>query len=117
VFDVIGKRNWFFLFSALIVVPGFIFILLTPITNGKVGLQFSVDYTGGTVWEVQFKNVNASASEVKAVMDSQGVTDAEVSEDTSNYFTIRTKRVDLFPQQTPVPTPNPSAVASASAVA
>ena len=78
-FDVIGKRNWFFLFSGLIVVPGFIFILLTPLTNGKVGLQFSVDYTGGTVWEVQFKNVNASADEVRAVFVQNGVTDAEVT--------------------------------------
>jgi preprotein translocase subunit SecF len=56
VFDVIGKRNWFFLFSGLILVPGLIFILLTPATNGKVGLKFSVDYTGGTVWQIQFKN-------------------------------------------------------------
>ena len=115
-FDVIGKRNWFFLFSGLIVVPGFIFILLTPLTNGKVGLQFSVDYTGGTVWEAQFKNVNASADEVRAVFVQNGVTDAEVTEDTAHYFTVRTKQVDLFPQPTlPPPTPTPGVSASASA--
>jgi len=33
VFDVIGKRKWFFLFSGLILVPGLIAIMLTPITN------------------------------------------------------------------------------------
>jgi preprotein translocase SecF subunit len=116
VFDIIGKRNWFFLFSGLIVVPGFIFILLTPLTNGKVGLQFSVDYTGGTEWQVQFKNVNASADEVRAVFVQNGVADAEVSEDTSNMFTVRTKQYGLFPQPTlPPPTPTPNASASASA--
>jgi len=115
VFDVIGKRNWFFLFSSLIVVPGLIFIALTPISNGKAGLQFSVDYTGGTVWEVQFKNTNATAAEVKSIFVQQGVTDVEVSEDTANYFTIRTKRLDLFPEPTiAVPTVTPSASASAS---
>jgi preprotein translocase SecF subunit len=117
VFDVIGKRNWFFLFSGLIVVPGLIFILLTPLTNGAVGLKFSVDYTGGTVWQIQFKNPDASIDEVRAVLVQQGVTDAEVSEDTANNFTIRTKRADLLPPPTPKPTVDPSAKASAIASA
>ena len=47
-FDIVGKRRWFFLFSALITIPGVIFILLTPLTNGQAGLKFSIDYTGGT---------------------------------------------------------------------
>ena len=114
-FDIIGKRNWFFLFSALIVVPGFIFILLTPLTNGKVGLQFSVDYTGGTVWEVQFKNPGVTTDQVRAVFVAHDVGDAEVSEDTANYFTVRTKQFNLFPNPTPVPvTPAPSVSPSAS---
>ncbi len=116
-FDVIGKRNWFFLFSGLVLVPGLIFILLTPLTDGKVGLQFSVDYTGGTVWQIQFKNPNVSLDEVKAVLDQQGVTDAEVSKDTANNITIRTKRADLLPPPTPKPTVDPSALASAAASA
>jgi hypothetical protein len=90
--------------------------MLTPLTNGKVGLQFSVDYTGGTEWQVQFKNVNASADEVKAVFVANGVSDAQVNEDTANYFTVRTKLVDLFPQPTEAPpTATPAVSASASA--
>jgi preprotein translocase SecF subunit len=113
VFDVIGKRNWFFLFSGLILVPGLIFIILTPLTSGKVGLQFSVDYTGGTVWQFQFKNPNASLDEVKAVVLEAGVADAEVTKDTANYFEIRTKRADLIPAETLAPyTPTPSSAAS-----
>jgi preprotein translocase SecF subunit len=117
VFDIIGKRNWFFLFSGLIVVPGFIFILLTPLTNGKEGLQFSVDYTGGTVWEIQFKDPNITTGQVRDFLVANGIPDAEVSEDTSNYFTIRTKLTDLFPAPTPIPFPSetPSAAASGSA--
>jgi preprotein translocase SecF subunit len=117
VFDVIGKRKWFFLFSGLVVVPGLIFILLTPATNGKQGLQFSVDYTGGTVWQIQFKNPNVSLDEVNKVLVAQGITDAEISEDTANNITIRSKRDDLLPAPTPEPTVNPSLAASANASA
>jgi preprotein translocase SecF subunit len=117
VFDVIGKRNWFFLFSGLIVVPGLIFILLTPLTNGKVGLQFSVDYTGGTVWQIEFKNPTISLDEVKSVLVANGVKDAEVSIDTANMVQIRTKDPNLLPAPTPAPTVNPSAQASAIASA
>jgi preprotein translocase SecF subunit len=117
VFDVIGKRNWFFLFSGLIVVPGLIFILLTPLTNGKVGLQFSVDYTGGTVWQIEFKNPTISLDEVKSVLVANGVNDAEVSIDTANMVQIRTKDPNLLPAPTPAPTVNPSAQASAIASA
>ena len=36
-FDIVGKRRWFYLFSLAIMIPGIIFILLTPITGGKEG--------------------------------------------------------------------------------
>ncbi len=115
-FDVIGKRNWFFLFSGLILVPGLIFILLTPLTNGKVGLQFSVDYTGGTIWEVQFHNPNVTADQVNAILVKNGITDAEISQDTAKYFSIRTKKTDILPAPTPAPqiTTSPTGSPSAS---
>ena len=55
-FDIIGKRRWFYALSLAVLIPGIIFIALTPITGGKEGLQFSIDFTGGTVWEVHFAN-------------------------------------------------------------
>ncbi len=113
-FDIIGKRNWFFLFSGLVVVPGLIFILLTPLTGGQAGLKFSVDYTGGTVWEFQLKNAAVTSDQLQAFLVSQGITDVEVSEDTSNYFTMRTKQF-LVPQVTPAPSPTPEPSSSATA--
>jgi preprotein translocase SecF subunit len=115
VFDVIGKRNWFFLFSGLILVPGLIFIALTPITNGKVGLQFSVDYTGGTVWQIQFVKKDVNAADLQKVLVAQGITDAEITEDTAHDFTIRSRQPELLPAATPTPTANPSVSASAAA--
>jgi len=122
VFDVIGKRNWFFLFSGLVLVPGLIFIFLTPITNGATGLQFSIDYTGGTVWEVQFKNTNVTTDQVTAEFVKYGVEDVAVSQDSAKFFTIQTKDDKILPQPTRVPatlTPTvaPSSSASAGASA
>ena len=105
-FDVIGKRRWFFLFSGLLTIPGLIFILLTPITSGAVGLQFSIDYTGGTDWEIRFTNPSVSADEIKAVFVSQGINDAEVISTSDGYYEIRTKFASL---PTPEPTASPTA--------
>jgi len=44
VFDVVGRRKWFYAFSLAITVPGLLFIFLTLIPNGKMGLQFSIAY-------------------------------------------------------------------------
>jgi preprotein translocase SecF subunit len=118
VFDVIGKRRWFFLFSGILTIPGLIFILLTPITNGAVGLQFSIDYTGGTTWEIRFKDPAVTADQIKAVFVTQGITDAEVLSTSDGYYEIQTKRASLgTPPPTPEPTASPAPSASAGASA
>lgn len=113
-FDVIGKRKWFFLFSGLILVPGLIFILMTPLTNGKMGLQFSVDYTGGTVWQFQVKDPNVSISQIRAILSDHKLGEAEVNQDTDKYFTVRTKETNLLPVATPTPKPSLSPTAAPS---
>jgi preprotein translocase subunit SecF len=50
VFDIIGKRRWYFLLSALITLPGLFFIFIAPLASKDAGLQFTIDYTGGTKW-------------------------------------------------------------------
>ena len=72
-FDIIGKRRWFYLFSLLIMIPGIIFILLTPLTGGKAGLKFSIDFTGGTVWEVHFERRDAVARRGPGGHDRHGL--------------------------------------------
>ena len=53
--DIIGKRRYGYLLSGILTLIGAIFILATLIPNGNVGLQFSIAYTGGTVWEIHFE--------------------------------------------------------------
>ncbi len=117
-FDIIGKRRWFYAFSLLITIPGLIFILLTPITGGKEGLKFSIDFTGGTVWEVHFKNGTPSIPDVQAVMAAQNLpgTAAITNSNNKDYVLIRTIQIGLaeFPVATPVPSASASPAASGS---
>ncbi|MGZ8515136.1 MAG: protein translocase subunit SecF [Candidatus Limnocylindrales bacterium] len=112
VFDVIGKRRWFFLFSALLTIPGLIFIILTPLTGGAAGLQFSIDYTGGTNWEIRFQRDTVTADQIKSALAGQGVTDATVIATSGGFYEIRTRQVDL--PAPPVPSPSPSVAPSGS---
>jgi preprotein translocase SecF subunit len=113
VFDIIGKRRWYYLISALVIVPGLVFVLLTPLTGGQVGLQFSIDYTGGTVWEVHFEGDVPAPAEVREVMAEQGL-GGNVALTTSGerqYVLIRTEQIGLveFPDEpSPSPAPSPS---------
>ena len=105
-FDLVGKRNWFFLLSGLIVIPGLFFILLTPLTNGAAGVKFSIDYTGGTEWQIRFAGPQPSQSAIQAVLVAQGLPGSEVQDSSDGFVTIRTKPIGLLPPA-PVATPVP----------
>jgi preprotein translocase SecF subunit len=98
VFDIIGKRRYGYAISLVMVVTGLLFILATLIPNGNVGLQFSIAYTGGTVWEVHFEDGTPHPLEVRAVMEEQGLPGSEVAITSSGereYVLIRTGALTL----------------------
>lgn len=115
-FDIVGKRRWFYIFSAIITIPGLIVALMTPLTGGQVGLQFSIDFTGGTVWEVHFRDRTPTPAEVREVLAEQGL-GGNVALTTSaerQYVLIRTDPIGLadFPDPSPSPATSPSPGAS-----
>jgi preprotein translocase subunit SecF len=114
VLDIVGKRRWFFILSALITIPGLFFILLTPITNGAEGLKFSIDYTGGSEWSIRFQNPDVTADQVRQELISLGQEDASVTRTGRGFLDIRMSGLDL--EETPQPTalPSPSAAPSSS---
>jgi preprotein translocase SecF subunit len=113
VFDIIGKRRWFFAFSLLITIPGLIFILLTPLTGGKAGLKFSIDYTGGTEWSIRFADTSVTADAVHAELIALGQPDATVTKTGRGFFDIRMSKLDLREVE-PLPEPSASPGASGS---
>jgi preprotein translocase SecF subunit len=110
-YDIVGKRRWYFLFSGLITVPGLIFILLG-------GLKPSVDFTGGTVWQVTYAS-HPSTSQVRTALVELGHPEATVKDLGNNVLQIQTAPIDLLPAQTLAPEPSlvPSASVAPSASA
>jgi preprotein translocase subunit SecF len=107
-YDIVGKRRWYFLFSALITIPGLIFIALG-------GLKPSIDFTGGTVWQVRFAD-DPTPDAVHATLLELGHTEATVKAVDSGYLEIRLSPVE-FPVVGGVPTPQPSPSGSPAASA
>jgi preprotein translocase SecF subunit len=107
-YDIVGKRRWYFLFSALITIPGLIFIVAG-------GLKPSIDFTGGTTWDVSFAS-HPTVAQVQAALIDLGHPEATVTAAGGGYLTIRTEPIDLLPAQTrpPVPSFLPSASPGAS---
>jgi len=115
VFDVIGKRKIFYAISLIATIPGLICILLTPFTD--LGLQFTIDYTGGTKWEIRFQDPSVTPAQVEDVFAEQGLQATAVTTG-SGFIEIKTEPIGLAeqaPTPTPVATLNPNASASASA--
>lgn len=112
-FDIVGKRSWFFLISLLVTIPGVLFIVLTPLTNGAAGLKFSIDYTGGTEWSVRFKDENVTADQVRLELVTLGQEDAQVTRTGRGFLDIRMSKLDLRDVQ-PAPTAGPTAGPTAS---
>ena len=114
-FDVIGKRRWFYLLSALITIPGLIFIAATPLSDGATGLKFSIDYTGGTKWEIRFADPSVTPAQVRGVLVAQGYADSTVVTTSDGYLEIKTEPIGLLsPPPSPSPTPAPTSSPAAS---
>ena len=97
---IIARKRWFFLFSLLLTIPGLAFIAATPLTGGDVGLKFSVEFTGGTVWEFKLEEPSEPAIIRDAVV-AVGHPEAQVTEGEGGFLLLRTKPLDLQSGSTP----------------
>ena len=108
-YDIVGKRNLWFIISAILTIPGVLFIILG-------GLKPSIDFTGGTEWEVRYAD-EPTVTEMTATLAELSYADALVTELPDGFLRIRTDPIDLIPPETPEPSADasPSADPSASA--
>lgn len=84
-FDVVGKRNWYFAFSLLLIVPGVISLFLW-------GLRLSIDFTGGSrMTLVASQGVNEQRVEtVKNILEEEKIEIVTVQQSDRSII-IRTK--------------------------
>jgi preprotein translocase subunit SecF len=92
-FDLVGKRYYWFLLSLIIIIPG----MLSLVTHG---LRLSIDFTGGTLWELQMSRP-VQPGEVRDVLAQHGFPDAIVQTADNNVVLIRMKELkEGSPQKT-----------------
>ena len=86
--DFVGRRYWFFLASALVLVPGLIFLAIAP------GLKQGIDFTGGSSLTVRFASA-VEEIDMRAVLGDSGHPDARVQkdQDSDTTFFIQTKEL------------------------
>lgn len=75
-FDLIGKRKWYFLISAFLIIPGLIAMGISMSRYGSP-IRLSIDFTSGSILEVQFDRP-VQPLEVRQVVEEQGVPDPRV---------------------------------------
>ncbi len=77
-------RYWWFLLSGIFILPGLYFLLLHPlVTTGqpRLGLQLGIDFSGGTLWDLQFEERTPdqlNSTEIAQVFAASGFANAQV---------------------------------------
>jgi preprotein translocase subunit SecF len=79
--NIIGRRNWFFLLSLIIIIPGIIAMV-------SRGFLLGIDFAGGTEFTVTFES-NPSIAQVESAVSS-AIAGGSVIETGSGGFIIRT---------------------------
>ncbi|HEX7102030.1 MAG TPA: protein translocase subunit SecF [Nitrolancea sp.] len=83
--DIVGKRYWWFALSLVFILPG-LFSIVTE------GLKLGIDFTGGTIWELQMSRP-VEPAQVDAVLGQFGYGDALVQTSQNNGIIIRMKEL------------------------
>ena len=82
--DYVGKRYLFFLLSAIVIVPGIVFLIISP------GLKPGIDFTGGSSIMLEFADP-VDETELRVELESEGHTDASVDKLEDGTYFVRTK--------------------------
>jgi preprotein translocase SecF subunit len=99
-FNLIGKRRWYFIISAILIVPGLLAMIFSIATTGAP-LRLGVDFTSGSSLELAFEQP-VSAEQVREVVVDAGYSDATVrvvTTDGRESAVIRTQQLEVAESQ------------------
>jgi preprotein translocase subunit SecF len=83
--DLVGKRYYWFLLSLIVIIPGLVSLAVH-------GLRLSIDFTGGTLWEIQLSRP-VQPGDVRQVLAQNGIDDAIVQTADNNVVLIRMREL------------------------
>ncbi len=85
--DIVGKRYLWFALSLVLIVPGMIALFV-------FGLPLAIDFTGGSLLDLQFQGQAPLPADVKTVYTGFGYGDAVVQSTQGNGVQIRSQEMD-----------------------
>ena len=80
--DILSKRYLYFAISLLVIIPGLIILAVR-------GLPLSIDFTGGSLLEVQFEGTSLETADVIQLYENAGIDDAQVQTTENGTLQIR----------------------------
>ncbi len=90
-FNIVGKRGWYFVISALVIIPGLLSMIAPPgWASGGSGLRPGIDFSSGSVLTVAFVEP-ANPDAVRGVLSTVGHPQALVQSVADNSVLIRTR--------------------------
>jgi preprotein translocase SecF subunit len=92
-FTIVEKRHWYFLLSALIIIPGLVAMVYSIATYGSP-VRLGIDFTGGTLLELRFEQP-VQPAEVRDVFVNNGFSGTTVQTTTDEQTVlVRTKQME-----------------------
>ena len=87
--DIIGKKWIYFAISTLVIVPGIISLFIW-------GIKPSIDFTGGTLVELQFSGdkKDKASEEIKKIAELNGIGVGSIQLSGNNTYLLRLKSID-----------------------
>ena len=83
--NIIGKKNWYFLISLLVIIPGIVYLFL-------YGLNLSIDFTPGSKLTFSIQN-QKQIQTIEEILKAQGVKISNV-ETSNNLVSYRVQPID-----------------------
>lgn len=85
--NLVARRNWFYLFSALLVLPGVLSLMIPP------RLRPGIEFTSGTTFSFRYAQT-ATTDQVKKLISDLGHSEARVQRTGNNEFLVQTSEIE-----------------------
>lgn len=70
-FAIVEKRRYFFLLSAMVIIPGILIMIYSVIDHGSP-FRLSIDFVGGSIYELKFQESGADEGSLREVFANYG---------------------------------------------
>lgn len=98
-FRLMERRGWYFAISILLMLPGIIYMIWALATKGHP-LPLSIDYTGGTLWEMRFSETQQPL-DVRQVFVAAGYNDTTAfTVEDDRTIQVKLKTIDATEKET-----------------